>query len=193
MNFVIYVLVLTRSLAMILTGPIWPSFAYFLYLILISVPAFLGWRARGRSRTALLISRLFFLNTSLSGTLRPQVLPMAAHDVSRARAARILLLVLLLLQECGCGSFASQSSVRIASVHVLHSVRPLVRRSSLGARIKFVFWSKAQNSKSFSCSSKRPKCASLASLRRLAHARSRPARSLNPKTGFCRIFFGPPF
>ena len=82
MNFVIYVLVLTKSLAMILTGPIWPSFAYFLISDTNFCSCFSRFaRSRSSSRTALLISRLFFLKTSLSGTLRPQVLPMAAHDV----------------------------------------------------------------------------------------------------------------
>merc|ERR1719324_1106092 len=91
MNFVIYVLVLTKSLAMILTGPIWPSFAYFL----MSATSFCSCfsrlaRSLSNSRTALLISRLFFLKTSLSGTLRPHVLPMAlaAHEISRAAQAR---------------------------------------------------------------------------------------------------------
>merc|ERR1719421_1446823 len=89
MNFVIYVLVLTKSLAMILTGPIWASLAYFLMWATSFCSCFSRLaRSRSSSRTALLISRLFFLKTSLSGTLRPQVLPMAlaARGLSRAAA-----------------------------------------------------------------------------------------------------------
>merc|ERR1719163_2702309 len=88
MNFVIYVLVLTKSFAMILTGPIWPSLAYFLMSATNFCSCFSRFaRSRSSSRTALLISRLFFLKTSLSGTFLPQVLPMAlaAHGAAQAR------------------------------------------------------------------------------------------------------------
>merc|ERR1719311_1645460 len=113
MNFVIYVLVRTKSLAMILTGPIWPSLAYFLMSATNFCSCFSRFaRSLSSSRTALLISRLFFLRTSLSGTLRPQVLPM----VFRARleccaahgAARILSLVLLCCRN-GCGGVSARS------------------------------------------------------------------------------------
>ncbi len=106
MNFVIYVLVRTRSFAMILTGPIWPSFAYFLMSATNFCSCFSRLaRSRSSSLTALLISRLFFLKTSLSGTFLPQVLPMAceSHDVSRAAQARRNKPGAALLQQCDCG------------------------------------------------------------------------------------------
>ena len=120
-NFVMYVLVRTRSLAIILTGPIWPSFAYFFISDTNFCSCFSRFaRSRSSSRTALLISRLFFLNTSLSGTFLPQVLPMAAHDVCARLefyswccfAAGMRLRVVRLAVFC----------TRIVSEHVLHSV-----------------------------------------------------------------------
>mmetsp|Transcript_2428 Transcript_2428/g.5808 ORF Transcript_2428/g.5808 Transcript_2428/m.5808 type:complete len:205 (-) Transcript_2428:76-690(-) len=80
-NFVMYCLVRTKSLAMIFTAPICPSFAHFL----ISMVSLFSSRSsslfsRSNSRTARLIIRLFSRRTSFRGLSLPSMFPMVIYQ-----------------------------------------------------------------------------------------------------------------